>query len=115
MGFACLKPVQCLGPALRGAWSSSHPERLRCKTGRWATINLQTLHTGPIGMSSPAAQWAQQLTKEKPLTVLEGRERLRELIPVEAVRIAGVTFEGRQEIVASLQPGSATLHAGNLP
>ena len=110
MGFACLKPVHCLGPALvRGALSSTNHGRLRCAGGRWTPLRRQqALHThagGPPSMSSPATQWAQQLSKEKPLTVLEGRERLRELIPAEALRIAGVTFEGRQELIAALQPG----------
>ena len=79
----------------------------RHKSGRWTMLppRLQALHTHG-GMPSPTTQqWAQQLSKEKPLTVLEGRERLRELIPAEALRIAGVTFEGRQELIASLQQG----------
>ncbi len=49
--------------------------------------------------------WNRQLSNEKPMTVVEGREWLRQSMQPEALRIAGVTFKGRQELVAKLQPG----------
>ncbi len=55
--------------------------------------------------SASVETWNHQLSNEKPLTVLEGREWLRQSMQPEALRIAGVTFEGRQELIARLQPG----------
>lgn len=49
-----------------------------------------------------------QLSSETPMTVLEGREWLRQNVQPEALRIAGVTFEGRQELIARLQPGMSS-------
>ena len=45
------------------------------------------------------------------LTVLEAREQMRNAVEPEAHRIAGVTFEGRQEAVQKLQAGEALKHA----
>ena len=48
-------------------------------------------------------------TPQRTLTVLEARER--SAVEPEAHRIAGVTFEGRQEVVQKLQAGKAFQHA----
>ncbi|EIE24710.1 hypothetical protein COCSUDRAFT_53046, partial [Coccomyxa subellipsoidea C-169] len=50
-----------------------------------------------------------QLLSETPMTVLEGREWLRHNMQPEALRIAGVTFDGRQELIAKLQPDQALM------
>ncbi len=50
-------------------------------------------------------------TPQRTLTVLEARERTRSAVEPEAHRIAGVTFEGRQEAVQKLQAGKAFQHA----
>ena len=59
--------------------------------------------------SPTAADLCRQLAQEQHLSVVEGRERLRAAMPGEALRIAGVTFGGRQELVAALQPGEMLL------
>ena len=50
-----------------------------------------------------------ELQQAQPLTVLEARQQTRSLLDPEAHRIAGVTFEGRQEAVQKLQAGEDTL------
>ncbi|CAL5219776.1 g1679 [Coccomyxa viridis] len=48
-------------------------------------------------------------TPQRTLTVLEARERMRSAVEPEAHRIAGVTFEGRQEVVQKLQADEAVM------
>ncbi len=43
--------------------------------------------------------------KPKGPSALEGRKMILDFIPVESFKIAGVSFEGRQNSVGSLQPG----------
>lgn len=57
------------------------------------------------GATAAKEGWIRQLSNEKSMTVLEGREWLRQTMQAQALRIAGVTFEGRQELIAKLQPG----------
>lgn len=42
----------------------------------------------------------------EPLTVLQARKQMFDSIEAEAHRIAGVTFENRQEVVQKLQAGA---------
>ena len=46
---------------------------------------------------------------QRTLTVLEAREHMRNAVEPEAHRIAGVTFEGRQEAVQKLQAGGTII------
>ena len=86
------------------ACSSRRPTRALC------TASAAYDEAGTTSTASPAAaELSRQLAQEKPLSVVEGRERLRAAMPAEALRVAGVTFEGRQELVAALQPGSMLL------
>jgi hypothetical protein len=45
------------------------------------------------------------LRQPEPLTVLQARKQMFDSIEAEAHRIAGVTFENRQEVVQKLQAG----------
>ena len=49
----------------------------------------------------------QQPTQPKPKgpSALEGRKMILDFIPVESFKIAGVSFEARQDFVGNLQPG----------
>ncbi len=60
-----------------------------------------------------SAQHAQ--SPQRTLTVLEAREQMRSATEPEAHRIAGVTFEGRQEAVQKLQAGMASQHPSLAP
>ena len=47
----------------------------------------------------------------QPLTLMEAREQMRSSVEPEAHRIAGVTFEGRQDAIQELQPGMVPFDA----
>ena len=68
----------------------------------------QGLHAQSI-RAEQTSLGATELQQPQPLTVLEARQQTRSLLDPEAHRIAGVTFEGRQEAVQNLQAGEDTL------
>lgn len=67
------------------------------------------LHAQSIGTEdSPLLD---SFNQSQPLTVLEARQQMRDAVAPEAHRIAGVTFEGRQESIQKLQAGAPS-HEG---
>ncbi|BDA42597.1 hypothetical protein COCOBI_03-4900 [Coccomyxa sp. Obi] len=81
----------------------------RMRTG---LIHSSSAMDHSVSLENTAASreiWNHQLSNEQPMTVLEGREWLRQSMQPEALRIAGVTFEGRQELIAKLQPDQALM------
>ena len=82
-------------------------------SGTYGIPRLRPMHSSSARGYSSSVEGAtparddlnRQLLSETPMTVLEGREWLRHNMQPEALRIAGVTFDGRQELIAKLQPG----------
>lgn len=74
--------------------------------------NLQTYgprsaasaRTAPHSTSQQAPQQSKELHGTG-LSAAEGRQLLVDSIPLESFRMAGVSFEGRQDAVSKLRPG----------
>lgn len=101
----------------QSVWGSSYESGCSQKS-RWSASQrlprLRAVHCSALdGNVTQTEAWSRQLSSDKPLTVLEGREWLRQTLQPEALRIAGVTFDDRQQLIARLQPGKSrvTLHA----
>lgn len=63
-----------------------------------------TARTAPPSTSQQAPQQSKEL-RGKGLSAAEGRQLLVDSIPLESFKMAGVSFEGRQDAVSKLRPG----------
>ena len=64
-----------------------------------------TAHIAPHSASQQAPPQSKEL-HGRGLSAAEGRQLLVDSIPVESFKMAGVSFEGRQDAVSKLQPGT---------
>lgn len=69
---------------------------------RRAQVTMASAAPKPMGQKSPPR-------KPKGPSAVEGRLKILEVLPVESFKIAGVSFEDRQEFVGKLQPDQAIM------
>ena len=80
--------------------SSARASSFTAKRGQCTKRQLTTARAAPKPMGQQPSQ-----SKPKGPSTLEGRKMILDFIPVESFKIAGVSFEGRQDFVSNLQPG----------
>lgn len=93
-------PRLLTGSPLSSARSYGRASRFTAKTGHCTKRHLTTARAAPKPMGQQPSQ-----SRPKGLSALEGRKMILDVIPVESFKIAGVSFEGRQDFVSNLQPG----------
>lgn len=119
----CL-PSRCLTKTL----TTSRPCLHRVSKPLHARCMASTMYFRPVSSNQTVQGWhragvASAVTGSKGhqpatappapgLSAVEGRKQMLRSVPVESFKIAGVSFDGRQELVQQLQPGKAhvTLH-----
>ncbi len=93
-------PRLLTGFPVSSAPSSGRANNFTAKRGQCSKRLLTTGRAAP----RPMGQQPMQAQPKGP-SVLEGRKMSLDFIPVESFKIAGVSFEGRQDFVGNLQPG----------
>ena len=99
--------TRSIGLPVRATRAFHEPER------QPTDLHAPTPHAGGTRAEEGALDHSTQQPQppQRTLTVLEAREQMRHAMEPEAHRIAGVTFEGRQEAVQKLQAGGTIILA----
>ena len=93
-------PRLLTGFPVSSAQSSGRAHSSTAKRGQCSKRQLTRARAAPKPMGQQPSQ-----SKPKGPSALEGRKMILDFIPVESFKIAGVSFEGRQDFVSNLQPG----------
>lgn len=99
----CLKTSNLSVSVVPSRNLASH-RKLQTKLQTYGSRIAATARMAPHSTSQQAPQQSKDL-RGKGLSAAEGRQLLVDSIPLESFKMAGVSFEGRQDAVSKLRPG----------